>query len=192
MAFAMVLQAHTCSAAFSAFLEQPNLNTHPLPAVPHHHSPMEAHWGAPLIEGTAGPPLCLLGLTLLLCVVSNPGPLLCSMHYVAAAGALQHPHALGGITDLHKHRGGWMFCIDPVCSLPSPPDRVAQFQPQAASGSAHPLPQEICATGNGGHARACYSHEHDLPRLGCPGGPSAEAWLSGAPPQSAGLALAAA
>ena len=68
---------------------------------------MEAHCVALPFEGKVVSPLLQLVLALLLCEVW------CEAHsFVACAvlqltGSSQHLDALGGITNLHKHRGGW-------------------------------------------------------------------------------------
>ena len=75
---------------------------------------MEAHCVALLFERQVGPPLLLLMLALLLGEVWREAHSFVACAVSQLTGSSQHLDALGGVTNLHKHRGGWILAIDPL------------------------------------------------------------------------------
>ena len=70
---------------------------------------MEAHCVALLFERQVRPPLLLLVLALLLCEVWREAHSFVACAVSQLTGSSQHLDALGGVTNLHKHRGGWIM-----------------------------------------------------------------------------------
>ena len=145
---------------------------------------MEAHRVAQLFEAQVGPPLLLLVLALLLREVWCEAHSFVVCAVLQLAGSSQHLDALGSVTNLHQHRGGCIFAIDPLGT-----QYFHSLHPQVAMHNTHhklhqallllctlrkPVQQEIVGTLRHNTSMSIISHAWAapaglLPRRGCGG-----------------------